>query len=51
MINRISGDTLAIRDSVAMTPTAQPAATGTHQNAERRFLFTAVRVIGREDIR
>src|ERR1700709_1975607 len=50
MAHRINGDTLAIRDSVAMTPTVQPAATGTHQNVERFFL-TAVRVIGREDIR
>src|SRR5882762_8585393 len=51
MITRISGDTLATSDRVAMTPTVQPAATGTHQNAERRFLFPAGRVIGREDMR
>ena len=36
MIQRISGETLAISDSVAMTPTVQPAAAGTHQNVERR---------------
>ena len=51
MIQRISGDTLAIRDSVAMTPTVQPAAAGTHQNVERFSCLTAVRVIGREDMR
>ena len=34
MTHRTNGDTLAIRDSVAMTPTVQPAAAGTHQNVE-----------------
>jgi hypothetical protein len=35
MIARTKGDTLAIKDSVAITPMIQPAVTGTHQNAER----------------
>src|ERR1700712_159675 len=50
MTKRISGDTLAMRLRVAMTPTVQPAAAGTHQDLERCFL-TAVTVIGREDMR
>ena len=32
--HRISGDTLASKDRVAMTPTVQPAAAGTHRNRE-----------------
>ena len=35
MSHRISGETLAISDSVAMTPTVQPAAAGTHRKRER----------------
>ncbi len=51
MIPRTVWDTLAIRDSVAMTPTVHPAAAGTHQYVVRCLLFTAARVIEREDIR
>src|SRR5687768_18178765 len=55
MTQRISGDTLASSDSVAMIPTVHPAAAGTHQKAERCLVFAgllaAARVIGREDIR
>src|SRR5215471_4682726 len=32
--HRIRGDTLPIKDSVAMTPTVQPAAAGTHRYRE-----------------
>jgi hypothetical protein len=32
--HRIRGDTLPIRDRVAMTPTVQPAAAGTHRYRE-----------------
>ena len=32
--HRITGDTLAISDSVAMTPTVQPAAAGTQRSRE-----------------
>ena len=43
---------LASSDSVAMTPTVQPAAAGTHEYRDvRRVLAGLVRVIGREDIR
>jgi hypothetical protein len=52
MIHRISGETLASSDRVAMMPTVQPAAAGTHQYLERcRVLAGLVRVIGSEDIR
>src|ERR1700712_5459384 len=51
MTKRTNGDTLAIRLNVAMTPTPQPAAAGTHQDLERCFLLTVVTVIGREDMR
>jgi len=49
MSHRMPGETLAIRDSVAMTPTVQPAAAGTHQYRDVRRVN--VTVIGREDIR
>ena len=35
--HRITGDTLAISDSVAMTPTVQPAAAGTQRYRENRL--------------
>src|SRR6202007_1110569 len=47
--HRMPGETLAIRDSVAMVPTVQPAAAGTHQYLDVRRV--EVTVIGREDIR
>jgi hypothetical protein len=43
------GETLAIKDSVAMMPTVQPAAAGTHEY--RLAGRVNVAVIGREDIR
>jgi hypothetical protein len=43
------GETLAINESVAMMPTVQPAAAGTHEYREARRVDVAV--IGREDIR
>ena len=49
MTHRMPGETLAIRDKVAMTPTVQPAAAGTHQYRDVRRV--KVTVIGREDIR
>src|SRR6478752_9804713 len=49
MSHRMPGETLAIRDRVAMTPTVQPAAAGTHEY--REALRVKVTVIGREDIR
>jgi hypothetical protein len=58
MSDRTNGDTLAMRESVAMMPTVQPAAAGTHLYAEvlRAFEMLAgpawpMTVIGREDIR
>jgi hypothetical protein len=58
MTHRIPGETLANRDSVAMMPTVQPAAAGTHLNAELRRAFATlagpaalVTVIKREDMR
>ena len=52
MADRISGEMLASSDSVAMTPTTQPAAAGTHRKPEvGRALAGVVRVIGSEDIR
>src|SRR6516225_5753598 len=49
MALRASGETLAMRDSVAMMPTTQPAVAGTHDNREEgRVLVT---VISREDKR
>src|SRR6476619_4153891 len=49
MTHRMPGETLAISDSVAMMPTVQPAAAGTHEYREARRVNVAV--IGREDIR
>ena len=49
MIHRMPGETLAISDSVAMIPTVQPAAAGTHEYREAGRVNVAV--IGREDIR
>src|SRR5580704_5471804 len=51
--HRITGDTLAISDNVAMTPTVQPAAAGTQRSRELDWLRgrDAVRVTDREDIR
>ena len=53
MTHRITGDTLAINDSVAMPPTVQPAAAGTQRSREFDWLRgrNAVRVTDREDIR
>jgi hypothetical protein len=53
MSHRITGETLAISDSVAMTPTVQPAAAGTQRSRVRDWLRgrDAVRVTDREDIR
>src|ERR1700716_1035534 len=52
MTHRMPGETLAIRDSVAMMPTVQPAAAGTHQYRDvRRVVDGRVTVICREDIR
>ena len=58
MSDRTSGDTLAMSDSVAMTPTVQPAAAGTHLYVEVRRAFEVpagraerVTVIDREDMR
>src|ERR1700733_10726758 len=53
MTHRTPGDTLAISDSVAMTPTVQPAAAGTQRSREFDWLRgrDAVRVTDREDIR
>ncbi|BBY92241.1 hypothetical protein MGALJ_19100 [Mycobacterium gallinarum] len=58
MSDRKNGETLARSDSVAMMPTVQPAAAGTHLNAEVRRAFAMfaepaglVTVIRREDIR
>ena len=51
--HRITGDTLAISDNVAMTPTVQPAAAGTQRSRELDWLRgrDAVRVTDGEDIR
>ena len=49
MTHRMPGETLAINDSVAMMPTVQPAAAGTHEYREAGRVNVAV--IGREDIR
>ena len=51
--HRITGDTLAISDSVAMTPTVQPAAAGTQRSRDLGWLSEreAVRVTDGEDIR
>ncbi len=53
MTHRITGDTLAISDSVAMTPTVHPAAAGTQRSREIDLARgrDAVRVTDREDIR
>src|SRR5581483_3544007 len=53
MAHRITGDTLAISDSVAMTPTVHPAAAGAQRSREVDRLRgrDAVRVTNREDIR
>ena len=50
MISRTSGETLAMSDSVAMTPTSQPAAAGTHRKVEARCSLGVVSVISREDM-
>lgn len=59
MAVRTSGEMLATSDSVAMTPTIQPAAVGTHENPDgRRGLDepgtdgcgTVLAVIGRENM-
>ena len=51
--HRITGDMLAISDSVAMTPTVHPAAAGTQRSREVDRLRgrDAVSVTDREDIR
>ena len=49
MSHRSPGETLAINDKVAMTPTVQPAAAGTHEYPEA--FRVKVTVIGREDMR
>jgi hypothetical protein len=51
--HRTTGDTLAISDSVAMTPTVHPAAAGTQRSREVDRLRgrDAVSVTDREDIR
>jgi hypothetical protein len=49
MSHRMPGETLAISDRVAMMPTIQPAAAGTHEYREAGRVNVAV--IGREDIR
>jgi len=51
--HRITGDTLAISERVAMTPTVQPAAAGTQRSRELDWLRRrdAVRVTDGEDIR
>jgi hypothetical protein len=45
---------LASKESVAMTPTIQPAAVGTHENPDGRRVVdgcgTVVAVIGRENM-
>ncbi|BBZ16234.1 hypothetical protein MGAD_05690 [Mycolicibacterium gadium] len=58
MSERTNGDTLASSDRVAMMPTVQPAAGGTHLKAEVRRAFAVlaelaglVTVIKREDMR
>ena len=53
MAHRITGDTLAISDRVAMTPTVQPEAAGTQRSRESdsRRGREAVRVTDGEDIR
>src|ERR1700753_99090 len=54
--HRISGDTLAIKDTVAMTPTIQPAVAGIHRKREFDRLVQGgvergiVSVTDREDI-
>jgi len=49
MTHRMPGEMLATRDRVAMMPTVQPAAAGTHEYRDARRVNVAV--IGREDIR
>src|SRR5436305_9724096 len=49
MNHLMPGETLAISDRVAMMPTVQPAAAGTHGYRDARRVNVAV--IGREDIR
>src|ERR1700744_3978619 len=51
--HRITGDTLAISDKVAMTPTVQPAAAGPQRSRELGWLRRrdAVRVTDGEDMR
>ena len=53
MTHRITGDRLAISDSVAMMPTVQPVAAGTQRSREVDRLRgrDAVSVTDREDIR
>src|ERR1700750_2031988 len=52
MSTGMNGETLAMSDRVAMMPTVQPAAAGTHEYLEvGRTRGGLVRVIGREDIR
>ena len=53
MTHRTTGETLAISDSVAMTPTVHPAAAGTQRSREvaRLRRRDAVKVTDREDIR
>jgi hypothetical protein len=54
MAKRTIGEMLATSDSVAMTPTIQPAAVGTQENPDGRLLVdgcgTVVAVIGRENM-
>jgi hypothetical protein len=53
MTHRITGDILAMSDSVAITPTVHPAAAGTQRSrdVERLRGRDAVKVTDREDIR
>jgi len=53
MTHRITGDTVAISDSVAMMPTVQPAAAGTQRSRDGEWLRwrDAVRLTDRDDIR
>jgi hypothetical protein len=53
IIHRSSGDTLAIKETVAMTPTVQPAVAGTQWNREVDWLAperVVASVTDREDI-
>src|ERR1700730_14581039 len=51
--HRITGETLAVSDKVAMTPPVQPAAAGTQRSRELDWLRRrdAVRVTDGDDIR